>query len=83
MRTARSKQLNDKIYSSVARLPLAIRGPQRPKRRVVDVEGRPWAECRMPRVEIREAASNGGGRERQSQNIRGKERENGRDLSRI
>lgn len=62
MRTTRSKQLNDKIYSSVARLPLAIRGSQRPKRRVVDVEGRPWAECRMLRVEIREAVNNGGGR---------------------
>lgn len=53
LRTAGSKQLNDKIYSSVARLPLALPGAWRPGRRVVSGKGRPWAECRMPRVEIR------------------------------
>ncbi|KYM85125.1 hypothetical protein ALC53_04913 [Atta colombica] len=39
--------------NSVARLPLAFPGAWRPGRRIVSGKGQPWAECRMPRVEIR------------------------------
>jgi len=53
LRTTGSKQLNDKIYSSVACPPLALS----PEEGGSSAKGRP--ECRMPRVEIRGEGAGG------------------------